>query len=172
MEYVGHTLTERATTLRGEYYTSPETFALEQEQIFCRRWLCIGRSDSIAEPGDYVLATAGSESLIAVRGRDGLARAFFNVCRHRGTRICEQPAGTCGRHPVPVPRVDLRLDGSSWARPTCRTCRGSTGRTIRSPAALSEWEGFLFLNLAAPRSLARGGAGPLLGRSPPGASRG
>jgi len=94
MEYQGHVLSEKATTLPGEYYPSEAVFAAERERIFSRRWLCAGRSDAIGQPGDYVLFPAASESLIVARGRDGRARAFYNVCRHRGSRLREEPRGS------------------------------------------------------------------------------
>ncbi|HYX20149.1 MAG TPA: hypothetical protein VFA98_04830, partial [Thermoanaerobaculia bacterium] len=79
MEFRGHALVERATTLPGEFYTSDAIFAREQERIFSRRWLCAGRADAIAAPGDFVKLDVGRESLLLVRGRDRKPRAFFNV---------------------------------------------------------------------------------------------
>jgi Rieske 2Fe-2S family protein len=82
-----------ARTLPGRYFTSPELFAEEREKIFGRRWLCVGRGEQIAKPGDYFLASVAGESLIVVRDRAGAGtprvRAFHNVCRHRGSRLCE-----------------------------------------------------------------------------------
>ena len=80
-------------TLPGRYYTSPEIYAEEQERIFTARWICVGRAADIPAAGDYVLRTIAGESVIVVRGRDGALRAFYNVCRHRGTRLCEEPRG-------------------------------------------------------------------------------
>src|SRR5450755_935246 len=83
-----------AMTLPQQYYTSPEIFSAETEAIFSRRWLCVGRADQLARPGDYFLAELFGESLIVVRGNDGAIRAHYNVCRHRGTRMCEEKSGT------------------------------------------------------------------------------
>jgi Rieske 2Fe-2S family protein len=82
-----------AKTLPGECYTSPEVFAREREAIFSRHWHCAGRAARLASPGDYVLREIAGESIIVVRGRDDVVRAFFNVCRHRGTRLCEPASG-------------------------------------------------------------------------------
>src|ERR1043166_7583351 len=82
-----------ARTMPGEYYTSPAILAEETERIFARHWNCVGRASRLAEPGDYMLRNVAGESLIIVRARDGALRAFFNVCRHRGTRICREAAG-------------------------------------------------------------------------------
>src|SRR2546426_5796747 len=80
-------------TLLREYYTAPEIYGEEMERIFCRRWLCAGRAAELADPGDFVVRTVAGESLIVVRGQDGAVRAFYNVCRHRGTRLCEEARG-------------------------------------------------------------------------------
>src|SRR5437016_13634467 len=76
-------------TLPGRYYNAPEIWAEERERIFARRWLCVGRAAELADSGDFVLRTVAGESIIVVRGQDGAVRAFYNVCRHRGTRQCE-----------------------------------------------------------------------------------
>ena len=78
-----------ARTLPGRYYTAPEIFAAEGERIFRRSWLCAGREDEIAGRGEYFLVSTAGEELIVVRGDDDAPRAFYNVCRHRGTRLCE-----------------------------------------------------------------------------------
>jgi glycine betaine catabolism A len=82
-----------ARTLPRACYTSEEIFAAEKDAIFGRLWSCVGRSSRLAQPGDYIVATVADESIIVVRGRDGIVRAFFNVCRHRGTRLCSTERG-------------------------------------------------------------------------------
>src|SRR5437773_1624384 len=78
-------------TLPGRYYTSAEIYAEEQERIFTARWICAGRAAEIPEAGDYVLRKIAGESVIVVRGPDGALRAFYNVCRHRGTLEARLP---------------------------------------------------------------------------------
>ena len=82
-----------AKTLPGRYYTAPEIFQEEGERIFAQRWLCVGREDRIPAPGDYFLQPVGAESIIVLRDRAGTLRAYYNVCRHRGTRLCEEHTG-------------------------------------------------------------------------------
>ena len=82
-----------AYTLPQRYYASEEVFRAEAEHVFYGRWFCVGRAEQIPNPGDYFLAQIVDESLIVVRGRDGAARAFYDVCRHRGTRLCKTERG-------------------------------------------------------------------------------
>jgi Rieske 2Fe-2S family protein len=91
--YVRPSVRGGATTLPSRYYVSDEVFALERERVFARSWVCVGRQEQLAQPGDFFLAEVAGESLIVVRDRTDAIRAHFNVCRHRGTRICDQPQG-------------------------------------------------------------------------------
>jgi Rieske 2Fe-2S family protein len=84
-------------TLPGRLYTDPATFAEEQARIFESVWFAVARSGELARPGQYVTKQVGAESVIVVRGRDGALRAFLNVCRHRGARLCEDGAGDVRR---------------------------------------------------------------------------
>ncbi|HEY9514686.1 MAG TPA: Rieske 2Fe-2S domain-containing protein, partial [Gemmatimonadaceae bacterium] len=83
-----------ARTLPGEYFTSSAIFAEEREKIFARRWLCVGREARLAAAGDYFLQDVLGESIIVVRDDDGRTNAYYNVCRHRGSRLCEAETGS------------------------------------------------------------------------------
>jgi Rieske 2Fe-2S family protein len=150
MEFQGHTLAVPSLTLPGECYTSAAIYAREQERIFSRRWLCVGRGAAIPEPGDFRLVTAGGESLLLVRGRDRKARAFFNVCRHRGTRVCEAESGRfAGGIQCPYHAWTYGLDGGLLGAPHMEDVFWfDRADHALAPAALGEWEGFLFLNLS------------------------
>jgi len=81
------------TTLPQEYYTDPKMFQAELDRFFFKGWICAGRAPEISAPGDYFLREIAGESFIIVHGSDLKIRAFFNVCRHRGTRICTAAEG-------------------------------------------------------------------------------
>jgi len=90
-------------TLPGSYYTDPGVFAREQEAIFEQSWFCVVHGSDLPSPGAYKLVQVGREQLIVSRNRRGEVRAFFNVCRHRGMRVCTEDSGTrrtfqCGYH--------------------------------------------------------------------------
>src|SRR3989449_9590119 len=82
-----------ARTLPREFYTSEAVVAEERERIFARSWNCVGRASRLEQPGDYFLREIAGESIIVLRDRGGTLRAFFNVCRHRGTRLCREESG-------------------------------------------------------------------------------
>src|SRR3546814_13539382 len=78
-----------------EYYTSPDYFAREQDMIFRRAWLMVGRVEEVSEPGDFIvrdLPTLDANVIIS-RGKDGNARAFHNPCSNRGVAVVCQENG-------------------------------------------------------------------------------
>lgn len=150
--FQGTTQTYRpgARTLPREYYTSPEIFAEEQERIFARHWHCVGRTSAFHRPGDYQVRTVAGESLILVRDRGGEFHAFFNICRHRGTQLCSQPSGQfsetiqCAYH-----AWTYALDGRLIGAPHMQEAVGFDRKDYPlHEAAVAEWEGFLFVNVA------------------------
>jgi Rieske 2Fe-2S family protein len=80
-------------TLPRRFYADPEFYRRELERFYFNRWICAGRADQIPNPGDYFTRTLGDESVIVARDRSGDVHALFNVCRHRGTRLCEETQG-------------------------------------------------------------------------------
>jgi phenylpropionate dioxygenase-like ring-hydroxylating dioxygenase large terminal subunit len=139
-----------AHTLPGRYFTSPEIFALESEKIFQQRWLCVGRESQIARPGDYFLQQVGSESIIILRDRSDRVRAFYNVCRHRGTRLCEDHRGQfSGTIQCPYHAWTYTLDGRLIGAPSADTIEDfDKADWPLHQVAIASWEGFLFINLA------------------------
>ena len=137
-------------TLPGRYYTSPEIYAEEQERIFTARWICVGRAAEIPAAGDYVLRTIAGESVIVVRGRDGALRAFYNVCRHRGTRLCEEPRGRFSETiQCPYHAWTYAIDGQLIGAPHMSEVQGFDKREYPLHSVpLETWEGFVFVNLA------------------------
>jgi Rieske 2Fe-2S family protein len=81
------------TTLPRRFYADPDHYRAELERFYFDRWICAGRADQIPNAGDYVTRTLGDESVIVTRAASGEIHALFNVCRHRGTRLCEPGEG-------------------------------------------------------------------------------
>ncbi|AGL17596.1 aromatic ring-hydroxylating dioxygenase subunit alpha [Actinoplanes sp. N902-109] len=84
-------------TLPGRYYTDPGLFAVEQERVFAAMWFCAVRGSDIADPGAFRTVQVAGESVLLTRNSAGAARAFLNVCRHRGARLCPATEGTVKR---------------------------------------------------------------------------
>jgi Rieske 2Fe-2S family protein len=81
------------TTLPRRFYTDPAFYRAELDRFYFNRWICAGRAAEIPVAGDYFTRTLGDESVIITRDGQGAVHALFNVCRHRGTRLCDQQEG-------------------------------------------------------------------------------
>jgi len=155
-----------ARTLSREYYTSPELLAGELGRIHARQWNCVGRASRLAKPGDYVLCDIAGESIILLRGRDGGLRAFFNVCRHRGTRILMEPAGQLsGTIQCMYHAWTYSTDGRLIGAPHMNEVEGFDKQDYPlHQAAVAEWEGFVFVNIGPEPVPFREAWAPMIGR--------
>ena len=84
-------------------YTSPEYYALEREHIFRKSWLFAAHLDEVPEPGCFMRWDNAGDPMIIVHGSDGVVRAFYNTCRHRGAPVVTEDRGramrlVCGYH--------------------------------------------------------------------------
>lgn len=142
------TYQQGAHTLAGEYYTSPAILHDEIEQLFRRTWMCVGREEQLKEPGSYLLHERFGDSIMVVSGRDGVVRAFHNICRHRGTKICEAVSGRFGSTiQCPYHAWTWSTEGQLVGAPHMHEVEGFEKRDhplLTVPVAL--WEGFVFVS--------------------------
>jgi Rieske 2Fe-2S family protein len=135
-------------TLPGSDYHAPGVFAFEQDAVFARSWMCVGRAEQLAEPGDYLAADVAGESPIVLRGADGVLRAFANACRHRGTMLLEGSGSVRSVIKCPYHAWTYALDGRLAGSPNVGADDGIDRDLVSLwPIRLEEWEGFVFLNL-------------------------
>jgi len=145
-----------ARALPREAYVSPDVFAWEQRAFFEGSWVCAGRSSSLQRPGDQTALRVGSEGILLVRGDDGILRGFYNVCRHRGHELlaCGAPAENRKAIKCPYHAWVYGLDGRLRGAPRFKHLASSDPvHEGLSPARVSEWHGWVFVN-------ASGGAPP------------
>jgi nitrite reductase/ring-hydroxylating ferredoxin subunit len=111
-------------------FADPELYRLEQERVFARCWLYLGHETEIPNPGDFVCAYMGENPVLLCRDANGQIRAFLNMCRHRGNRVCRLDRGNtevfeCAYHGwaysnegklvgVPMPEHYADLDLQAW----------------------------------------------------------
>ncbi len=82
-----------AKTLPREYFVNEQIFEQEKEKIFYRTWMCVGHVSALNGVGGYFVQEILGESLIILLDKSKQVRAFYNVCRHMGTRICMESQG-------------------------------------------------------------------------------
>ena len=149
-----------AKTLPQRYFVSPEIFAEEQAAIFLKQWVLVGHQSQVTKPGDYFIQEvaglpshqgygAEAESLVMMRDREGTIRGFYNVCRHRGTRLCEETMGHMPAIQCPYHAWTYALDGRLIGAPHMDDVAGFDKADYSLHAVeLALWEGFIFVNLA------------------------
>jgi len=112
------TAPERALTLPARYFYDDEIFKAERERIFYPGWHCIGHVNELSDPGQFLTFDIFDQSIVALRGDDGVIRSFYNVCQHRGNRLLEDRRGKLGSV--------LRCGYHSW-------CYGRDGHLKSAP---------------------------------------
>jgi Rieske 2Fe-2S family protein len=144
------TFTAGSRTLPQRCFVSEEVFAKERERIFSAQWLCVGHQSQIANAGDYFVPDVMGESLIVLRDAKNGIRGFHNVCRHRGTRLCEEGSGRL-RETIQCPyhAWTYSLDGRLVGAPHMDKVDGfEKAQHSLHAVNLDLWEGFVFVNLA------------------------
>ena len=141
---------EGAKTLPAPYYVSADHFERELDALFRRMWICAGRTQEIADAGQFVVRELHGDNIIVTRTADGRVRAFHNVCRHRGTRLCTEPSGTfSGSIQCPYHAWTYALDGRLIGAPHMEDVpHFRREEHSLSPVHAGEWDGHLFLNLS------------------------
>ena len=94
------------------FYRSQLVYRKELDAILYNSWLYAGHVSQLPNPGDYFLLDLGEDSIILVRAGDGAVHALMNVCRHRGSRLCEAAQGNRKTFACPYHGWVYNLDGS------------------------------------------------------------
>ena len=118
-------------------------------KIFARHWVLVGHQSEVAKPGDYFVRDVAGESLIIVRDKSQEVRGFYNVCRHRGTRLCEEERGHEAAIQCPYHAWTYGLDGRLIGAPHMDEVKGFKREQYSLwPVNVGICEGFIFINLA------------------------
>ena len=145
------TLPSTAFTLPARYYTDPSIFERERQRFYREMWIGVGRLAEIPRRGAYMVREVAGESLIIVRTTDdGTVRAFHNVCRHRGTRLCSEAAGTlAGSIQCPYHAWTYDFEGRLIGAPHMDGTPGFERTDFPlATARVGIWDGFIFVSLA------------------------
>ena len=133
-------------TIPYAWYADPAALRAEQEHVFARSWQYAAHAGQLDEPGSFVATRAGGVPVVLVRVRDGGLRGHVNVCRHRGSLVCE---GEGRRETLQCPyhAWTYELDGSLRSAPRADREPGFD-REAHSllPVAVGTWGPFVFVN--------------------------
>jgi Rieske 2Fe-2S family protein len=158
------------TCLPRERYTDDAWFEREFREVTARQWLYFGHVSQIPEPGDVSVRELGDESIVVTRDGDGVVHGHYNVCRHRGYRICDPGVGRAKQLVCPYHRWSFGLDGTLTGAPTMRDGDDFDFADYGlKRVAVEIWRGFIFVALGPQppqRSLADALAGASAGFDP------
>lgn len=107
-------LAERQTagfSLEQPFYVSEEIYQHDLSHVLSKQWMYVDHVSSVPNPGDFITYEFGNDSIIITRNKDGELKAHFNVCRHRGSRICLKEQGSVKRLVCPYHAWTYNLDG-------------------------------------------------------------
>jgi Rieske 2Fe-2S family protein len=138
-------------TLAGHQYTSQEVYDEERERIWWGDWVTIGRSEEVANPGDFVVKDLAGESIFVVRNQDSALRGFYNVCAHRGTKFLDDDVSGNARKAFRCPyhAWTYDLDGRLIGTPNVKEDElFDRSNYPLHPVTIDEYAGFLFANLS------------------------
>jgi phenylpropionate dioxygenase-like ring-hydroxylating dioxygenase large terminal subunit len=135
-------------SLPGWVYRDPEYFRVEMARLIRPAWQIVCHANDIPNPGDWRTLELLGESVIVIRGADGVVRAFANVCRHRGSRLVDGEAGYAKRLTCPYHAWTYAADGRLVGVPSREDYPGlDPARLGLLPVELEAWHGFLFVRL-------------------------
>jgi phenylpropionate dioxygenase-like ring-hydroxylating dioxygenase large terminal subunit len=139
-----------AKTLPQRYFVSADVFVEEQRKIFSTQWVLIGHESQIAQAGDYFISELAGESLVIVRDKRDEVHGFYNVCRHRGSRLIENGNGRLSVGiQCPYHAWTYAFDGRLIGAPHMDEVSGfNKAYYSLHPVNIAVWEGFIFVNLA------------------------
>ncbi len=98
-------------SLPQAYYNDANQFKVDIEKALSMQWQYVDHESVIPNPGDFITYEFANESVIIVRTKSSQIKAHFNVCRHRGSRICDQTKGRVAKLVCPYHAWVFDLDG-------------------------------------------------------------
>jgi phenylpropionate dioxygenase-like ring-hydroxylating dioxygenase large terminal subunit len=131
-------------------YISPQYYRQEQEAVFRKTWLHVGRVEEIPNAGDYFVKdlAACNASIIVVRNKKGEIKSMHNVCSHRMNQIVYEPRGNARKFFCKFHGWAYDLDGQLTGVPDEDSFFGLDREDHGlSPVACDVWQGFIFVNM-------------------------
>lgn len=148
-DHLALTPIERAETIPSAWYVDPRFHAVDRDAIFAQTWQGVGHASQVRNPGDYFLADVADNPIIVLRDKQGVLRAFYNVCRHRGGPLAIERTGCVNALTCKYHGWTFMLDGSlrgvpQWDRVELFD-KGDFGLV---PVTVDTWEDFVFVHLS------------------------
>lgn len=135
-------------TLPQPFYNAADFHQLDMQHIFAREWLFAGMSCEIPQPGNYFTLDIGDNPITVVRDPHGEVRAFHNVCRHRGSKVCLGRSGKAAKLVCPYHQWTYELDGELLFAGAAMGAEFDRSKFGLKPVHCRSAGGYLFICLA------------------------
>jgi nitrite reductase/ring-hydroxylating ferredoxin subunit len=150
--------------MKAEDYSQGDAFQVEKRTIFSSEWLPLCAGLQIARPGDFLTATVGGWSVVAVRDQGGVVRVLRNACRHQQMPVVGVPGGNCQSFRCRFHGWTYDLQGTFLDAPAPVAPAGPRGRHLDLPSlAVADAAGIVFFCLGMPAALPALGPLPAYG---------
>ena len=103
---------KNATPIPAAVNHSVEFYNHEQDHIFNQEWICIGRTDELPNPGDYLTHEIAGTPILIVRQESNEIMGFVNACAHRFTNLVSKQTGNAFAFTCPNHAWTYGLDGT------------------------------------------------------------
>jgi phenylpropionate dioxygenase-like ring-hydroxylating dioxygenase large terminal subunit len=143
----------RRGMIPAHIYNDREIFELEKERLFSRAWIFVAHDSEIPHEGDYVVRRVLGDSFIITRDSEGLIRALFNMCLHRGMQVCRAEMGNASNFRCPYHGWSYRNDGRLIGLPFHREAYGGDAgfakqsQTLLAAPRLGTYNGLIFISM-------------------------
>ncbi len=136
-----------ARAMPAEVYTSEQFLKLEQEKIFRKQWLCVGRATSLQNVGDYLTCDISGQPVLVLRDKNQQIRAFSNVCLHRMSQLL-QGTGNVSSIVCPYHAWGYDLEGKLRGAAQMQRQNGFCKSHYQLPSVRCEvWQGWIYVTL-------------------------
>ncbi|MBX2880743.1 MAG: aromatic ring-hydroxylating dioxygenase subunit alpha [Granulosicoccus sp.] len=133
-------------SLPADFYQNAALYEADLAAVFYQSWIYAGHISQVGESGQYFTLEFGDESIIVVKGKDSIVRAFANVCRHRGSRVCLEKQGKAGAFVCPYHAWTYELDGRLRSRRAMSADFKKEEFGLKE-VGISIFHGLIFINL-------------------------
>ena len=139
---------EEALTIPSDWYTDDRIYELELRNVVAGSWQCVGRTDQVEEPGQYLTREVAGEPVVIVRGADGILRGFFNVCRHHAAAVMTEPHGKANQLRCPYHGWTYSLGGQLIGTPDFAGVSDfDKAQNGLQPVEIETWEKWVFIKI-------------------------
>lgn len=124
IEHLNETVKPDEGSIPAFVIADPKIYDLEHKKVFMKTWIFIGHETEISNKNDYMLRDLAGYSIIVSRNADMSIRAFYNMCTHRGMKLCRADKGNKSAFVCPYHGFNFKNNGDLIGVPLQKSIYG------------------------------------------------